>query len=329
MSLKDKVIDTLNEEAKYLTAKKIYDIAFKRYEKMNYLLEPGLININRINIKRIEKLIDVSNYKLMTYYYPNNSNKLIIFSHGLMASADDLLPFINYFYNHGYSCYSFDIKGVGNSTGYNSVGIFEALVDLDNILNYIKKDNELNKKEIYLFGHSAGAYAVCAILNLHKEIKKVVSISGFNDAYNLIVNKGEFYGGKFAGLPKKYIYRYQDELFKEYTKYNAVDGINNIDAKIFLAHAKLDFIIDYDNDSIIKEKDNIKNKNVIYYIDSLNGHTSILYNEDSNIYRKKIDSKIKKMTEEERIKYISNIDHELYSKINIILFEKILKFYED
>ena len=81
----------------------------------------------------------------------------------------------------------------------------ESLVDLNNVIKYIKTDNRFKKKNLYLFGHSWGGFAVAAILNFNYDIKAVASISGFNDASSVIVDIGVFYGGDFAAKPKKYI----------------------------------------------------------------------------------------------------------------------------
>lgn len=332
MSIKDKILDSAKEISKYLAVKKVYDKFFSRYDRPNYAITPGLVCIDRCNLNRIDISFNSNNYLLKGYYYPNNSNKLVVVCHGLRSGSDDYLPFINYFINNGYECFSFNYKGTYESEGKGTVGMSESLVDLDNALKYIKKDNLFKNKDIYLFGHSWGGFAVCSVLSLHNNIKAVASISGFNDAATMIVDKGVFYVGEVAALPKEYIDSYQYELFKDYLKYNAVMGINNTNAKILLAHGNNDMVVDYINESIMSKANYFINNNVSYYIgkDYNNGHESILYSKEANEYQKEVKRQIKKLknNEEELKIYISNVDHYKYSEINEELFKKIINTFK-
>ena len=323
MSLKD----TLIEASKYIACKIVYDKFFSRHDRPNYDITPGLININRCKLKREELTFLSNGYKLMGYYYPNNSNKLIIVCHGLKSGADDYLPFIKYFVDNGFECFSFNYKGTYESEGNKTVGMSESLVDLDNAIRYIKSNPKFNNKDLYLFGHSWGGFAVCSFLNIHTDIKAVASISGFNDASTIIVDKGIFYGGELASLPKKYIDRYQEELFSDYLKYTATSGINNTNSKILIAHGSFDMIIDFNSQSIISHHNEFINKNVSYYIgNSYNkGHESILYSIDAIEYQKKVKKEMKKFDKEsiELKEYIASIDHYKYSMVNEDLFKRI------
>jgi len=331
MALKDELIAKAKDASSYLVIKKILQKVFCRYERKDDRFIPGLININRCNLKRKEFFINSNTNKISAYYYDNNSNKLIVFCHGLKSSSDDYIPFINYFYNNGFDIISFNSTGTCESEGEYIFGMSQLLIDLDNVINYIDNDNILSKKDIYLFGHSWGGYSVCSVLNIHKNIKKVVSISGFNDAASILVDIGMYYGGNIAGLPKKYIDRYQEELFGKYLDYKAIDGINNSSASVFLAHGKSDMIIKFNVHSIVSKIDMITNENIKIYIgrDYNAGHTNILYSKEAIDYQKEVDKKIKDFDDEseELIKYIETVDHYKYSEINGELFSKILDFY--
>ena len=113
MSIKDTLVNSAKEISKYLAVKTIFEKIFSRYDRPNYDITPGLINIERTNLKRIDLDFLANGYKLRGYYYPNSSNKLVIVCHGLRSGADDYIPFINYFINHGYECFSFNYKGGG------------------------------------------------------------------------------------------------------------------------------------------------------------------------------------------------------------------------
>lgn len=324
MSIKDFLLNT----SKLIAIKTIYDKVFQRYDRPNYNETPGLINIDRCDFTRIELDIDSDGYNLKGYYYDNNSNDLIVVCHGLRSGADDYLPIINYFYKNGYDCLSFNYKGTYESEGNSTIGMSESLVDLNNVIKYIKTDNRFKNKNLYLIGHSWGGFAVAAILNFNYDIKGIASISGFNDASSVIVDIGVFYGGDFAAKPKKYIDDYQEYLFGDYLKYNAINGINKSNAKIIIAHGINDFIINYNEQSIISKIDKTNN-NIITYTgyDENGSHEGILYSKEALDYQKEVKRKIKllKINKEALYEYISKVDNYKYNELNEDLFNLILK----
>ena len=330
MSFKEKLFDAALDISKKAAIKAIFDKIFNRYDRPNYDITPGLINIERTNLKRIDLDFLANGYKLRGYYYPNSSNKLVIVCHGLRSGADDYIPFINYFINHGYECFSFNYKGTYESEGDKTFGLSESLIDLEAAIKYIKSNNNLKNKDIYLFGHSWGGFAVCSILNIYPDIKGVASVSGFNDAASLIVDKGVFYAGEVAALPKKYIDVYQKDIFGKYLKYTALDGINNTKAKILIAHGDFDLIIDFNNQSIISNVKKFINPNVKYYIGSSynKGHDTILYSKEAIEYKKLVKKEMKKYFDSNELKeYIKTIDHYKYSEPNPDLFKMIIELF--
>ena len=78
---------------------KIYDSFFKRYDRPNYEMKPGINNIGRID-KKI-KYENVEFYsdgiKLKGRYFKASFSKgIVICAHGIHAGGDDLLPFALY-----------------------------------------------------------------------------------------------------------------------------------------------------------------------------------------------------------------------------------------
>ena len=321
---------------------KIYDSFFNRYERPNYELKPGINNVDRIN-KKI-KYQNVSFYsdgiKLTGRYFKASFSKgVVICAHGIHAGGDDLLPFALYFLRHHFSVLLFNYKGTYDSEGDSTVGMCESLVDLDAAINYVKTDELFNHQKIYLFGHSWGGYAVTSVLCIHKDIKAVASVSGLNDGYTMILEKGEQYAGKLADLPKPFLNMYQKSLFKDYVNYNATLGINSSNTKVLIAHGVGDKVISFNYQAIIAHKNEFTNPNVRYYIGKgVRGyHTDILYSEEAFCYKKKIESELKylelekkeKLTDEEKIKVLSKVDHKKYSEINYELMDEIIKMFNE
>lgn len=321
---------------------KAYDSFFPRCDRPNYELKPGINNVNRID-KRI-KYEDVSFYSdgiLLRgrYFKASFSKGVVICAHGIRAGGDDLLPFAIYFLKHHYSVLLFNYKGTYDSDGDSTVGMCESLVDLDNAIKFVKTDEIFNHQDIYLFGHSWGGYAVCSALCLHKDIKAVASVSGLNDGYTMILEKGEQYAGKLADLPKPFLNMYQKYLFKDYINCNATLGINSSNAKVLIAHGINDRVISFNHQAIIAHKDEFINPNVKYYIGKgVRGyHTDILFSEQSFCYKKEVESEIKyleaikkdKLTDNEKIEALKNVDHNKYSEINEELMSQIIKLFNE
>ena len=80
--------------------------------------------------------------------------------------------------NCGYLVFSYDMTGCGESEGENIKGFAQFIIDAQNAVLYLKKQG-LDK--IIAFGHSTGAYAVAALLNIQKEnLNKAIIISAFD-----------------------------------------------------------------------------------------------------------------------------------------------------
>ncbi len=316
-------------------ATSLYNSFFGRYEKLDYKVNPGLYDYEKVKDKlnREEISFYSDNVRLQGYYYfVEGAKGLVVISHGLHAGGDDYLPITMFFVKNGYDVFSFDYKGTYNSDGKSTVGMSESLVDLNNALNFIKSDNKFYGLKIFLVGHSWGGFATAAVLSLQKGISAATCIAGFNSGYTLIREKGFQYGGELAanGIPKMFLDTYQKILFKDYAKYDAVTGINAQSIPVLLAHGKKDFVIDFNLQSIVCHANEIRNPQVQYYIgeEEQSGHDSIWHSKNSVAYKKSVDKKIKEIkkngTEEDLIKYCSTIDDELYSEINYELFNKIL-----
>ena len=99
--------------------------------------------------------------------------------HGIGFGHYYLLPMIRKFCEDGYLVIAYDQFGSGASEGKEIETMSVALKDIPYVLNFIKSDEELSKYPLYVFGHSWGGYAAFSSPRYSKDIKKVVSISGF------------------------------------------------------------------------------------------------------------------------------------------------------
>ncbi len=318
-----------------------YDSFFERYERPDYAIYPGEYCFDRVKdrLSREEFYVKTKGADLKCYYYPaENAKGLVVIVHGLHAGADEFIPFAEYFVNNGYNVFSYDGTGVYDSKGDSTVGMCQSLLDLDNVLNYIKKQDAYKDQPLYLMGHSQGGYAVTSVLSLHKEVKAVAAVAPMNNAYTVMVEKGEQYVGKVAQASRPIFNVYQRILFNDYVNYDGVKGINSVDIPVLIAQGVDDVDITYDKLSITAYRDKITNPNVEYYITKglLGEHLEILYSIDAILYRKEVASDLKllamnkgsKLTHAEKAEYINTVNHKLYSSVNEELMAKIIETFD-
>lgn len=258
------------------------------------------------------------------------------------AGADDYLPFIEYFVLNQYAVFTYDCQGTYASEGNSTVGMCTPLVNLDHALNYIENNKQLSKYPLFLFGHSWGGYAATAVLSLHKNIHACAAIAPFNSGYTLFVEKGEQYTSLFSDMiktdfPKEFLNAYQTLLFKNYTKYNAVDGINSTNIPVYIAHGKRDFVISYNYQSVISHKAEIRKNNLTYYVgtDAQAGHNTILHSNRAVAYQEQVEKDLKRLkkeldrelTQDEMTEFCNKVDHTLYSEVNPEMMQEILNMF--
>lgn len=328
-----------------LAAKATYDSIFKRYEKKAINTIFGEFDYSRVDkrLPRTNFFFPSGGLKLQGYFYPCHDAKgMVVVCHGMHAGADDYIPFIEYFVRNGYAVFSYDCQGTYASEGNSTVGMCTPLVNLDHALTYIKNDRRLSKYPLFLFGHSWGGYAATSVLSIHKNVRGCAAVAPFNSGYTLFVEKGEQYTSSFSDIfrfdfPTEFLNTYQALLFKDYTKYSAVKGINSTDIPVYIAHGNRDFVISFSHQSVISHRAEIREKNVTYYIgtDAHAGHNTILHSPRAVAYQKEVEKDLKRLkkeydrelTQEELTEFCNGVDHTLYSEINMEMMQEILNMF--
>ena len=322
-----------------------YDVAFPRYERPDYSVYPGEYCYDRVShrLQRSEFYFNAGDTRLKGYFYPSEQSKgLVITVHGFHAGADDYIPIIEYMVKGGYDVFTYDSTGTYDSEGNSNVGLCQALVDLDKVLDYLKTSPYANKPK-FLIGHSWGGYAAASVLALQKDslIRSCALIAPMNSGYNMIYEKAEQYVGKVALAQKPILDLYQNMLFEDYTKYDGVIGINSTDSPVLIAQGLTDNVITYDGQSITAHKSEITNPNVVYYDGhgTQGDHNNIWHSSESANYQAKIKNElasIKKQKQEQGVElthdeladFYKNVDHALYSQVNKDLMDKILTMFD-
>lgn len=319
----------------------VHDAFFVRYERPDYRLQPGMYDYGRFadSLPRETLTVETEDADLAAYYYPVQDPKgLAVVVHGYHAGADDLLPLTEALVKGGYAVFAYDGTGNYSSGGDGGIGMCQSLKDLDAVLDWLSVNAPYAEMPKLLVGHSLGGYAVTSVLALHPEVAACAAIAPVCDGADLMFGRSYEMIGPVAYAAKPVFDVYQRILFGDYTRYDAVTGINSVDIPVLIAQGKEDTDITHDGLSVTAYLDRLTNPNVaVQWFEGAQGtHTGILRSGAAEEYILSVEASLQHMqeekgsalTEEELAAYYKTVDHRLYSEVNPELVEKILETFE-
>lgn len=175
------------------------------------------------------------------YYYNDNSNQdnIIIFSHGMYSDHTSYMQEIGFLVNNGFSVFTYDVLGYGQSGGKSTKGFGNNIKSLDYVVNFVEQN--FKYKQIYLFGHSLGSFASLNVLKYHNNIDKVLVLAPFVSYYKELKNLTKtkclapfvylvdlFKNKKYALCNTKHILKkYKKDLFVISSKDDSIINISN------------------------------------------------------------------------------------------------------
>lgn len=267
------------------------------------------------------------------------SDRLVVISHGFGELSNYYYSVMEYFVNKGYSVLTYDNTGTGESDGLGTKGLSQSAIDLDNALKFIETDTQLKSKSVYLFGHSWGGHAVTSVLNTNnKRIKAVVSVAGYNSNSGAMLewmqrrlNMGGF---AYTLWPFTAFWAMVDAGENYYM--TGVDGINASGVPVLVVQGGNDDTVL--NDSIYAHRNEITNQSVEYYFVEDGTHTSLVIsdNEKAEKYREQINTEYTELSKlyngkipaEAESRFIASIDKRLYNSVNTDTMEKACAFFD-
>lgn len=121
----------------------------------------------------------------------------IIFIHGLGADKEIYLTYYRCWAQEGLNVLAIDLKGHGQSEGYNDFGYAE-IFDVYSAIDYLSKRNDVDLEKIVVSGHSLGGInsTRAGIFDKTKKIKAVMSITcweSFKKGVDYIFGENEGY----------------------------------------------------------------------------------------------------------------------------------------
>lgn len=165
-------------------------------------------------------------------YKFGNSNKVVIFVHGIWSNNRSVLKILDYFISRNYSVISYDNFGWGQSRdfGITSLGTKEALLLYD-VVDDIKK--QLNPQELILYGESMGGGTVYNFLGLFNNhiIDKAIINAGYVSFFDNIIKLGKkqlWYLIYLAYFPLMFVFWCQKWPIKPFVKKHQLEKMSNV-----------------------------------------------------------------------------------------------------
>lgn len=252
-------------------------VVFSRADYDKYDSEHFLVyeDIDKDKYPREQMIVQSGENDISAFLYVVDAAKgLIVVAPGHRDANDIKLYEIRYFVDAGYSVVCLDYTGCYTSSGNSMKGYSQSVYDIDALLDYIEEDEKFENMPIYLFGHSMGAYAVCAELQFGHKIAKVVAASGFDTPEEQWQYSIKRYTGIFYPIIKPFNSLFIALKYGDDKDLSAVDGINCVSIPVLVISAEEDSF--YGGKSPIYERQNeIINPNCSFVLmdeENHNGH---------------------------------------------------------
>ncbi len=290
------------------------------HPSIRYYLFSEFPNLNREPISFNSKKNILHGY-IYSYKDVSEFKGLILMVHGIGFGHSYLYPLIDYYCKNNYLVLCYDQSASGISEGRRIKCLTSAIIDIENALKFIKNNQKLQRYPLYLFGHSWGGYAVLNALNFKDyNIKKVISVSGFNSEIDFILS----FANKLKWL--KVIIMLDLYLHNsKYAKMSAFTALKNCESKVLFLQGEDDVTVSLSISGHLFKQ--IDNKNIEVELLKGKGHTPFV-----DDYSQKMQNSVMS-----QYGFLGGVDIPLdkgvdYRKISIPdekIYRRMLDFYND
>ncbi len=233
-----------------------------------------IFDIKQIELKRkkVEFFSDCN--RLTGYYYWNNQkelskDKIILFIHGHGLTHSDYLLEISEFVHRGYSVFAYDMTGCGESEGKALKGFAQFVIDAESAVLYLKKEAV---KEIVVFGHSTGAYAAAALLNIqNSNVNKAITVSAFDIPDRFVRGSMQKSMKLIAYLIQFWLKIFERVQFGNYASLSGKEGIIKFHNKVLIIQGDKDQQVPLE-ESLYNLKEELDHKQVEFLLVKDVGH---------------------------------------------------------
>jgi len=259
---------------------------------------------------------------------------LIVFVHGMGGGHLSYTTEINTFAKAGFAVMSYDNTGTWESEGKNLKGFFQSVIDLKYALKFVSEDESLNNYNVYLVGHSWGAYSVCQVLQYNPKVKKVVALSGFNNSSKIICDTMKEQTKVNCSFLKPFFTAINFLNFGKDAIKNTVNILKETDIPVLILQGEADTSVTLENslcNKCLEGKSNIK---IISYKERYHNvyqtKESEKYLNDTFASLSKLKKQYKgKIPKEEIDKIYNNIDYYKMTEESQEVMDMIIKFIEE
>ena len=216
------------------------------------------------------------------YYYEGTVEDydcFVLFFHGMNAGYLAYMNEINMLAKAGFLVLAYDYAATFSSDGKALEGFARPLSDFEDALKAIKADQTLNKKTMFVMGHSWGGYTALNALNMTGGIKAAVCASP-PLSYRSIIRQS--FPGILGRLIENPALKYEQGIFGDLVYLSGLSTVNN-DTPILFIYSKDDPTITYKYNYKPLEK-----------VDKNPNHTRIVF-EDKDHFPLMTRSAIKKL----------------------------------
>ena len=221
-------------------------------------------DVDRERYPRREVHFDSGGNRLFGCVYDAKSKPLglVVVSNGMNACIDRHLPEILYFVDSGFSVFTFENTGVGNSEGDGTVGLAQARLDMAAAVEFAKSDVELKNLPVVLYGHSLGGYAAAVTQKDEPEVAAAVCVSGFASPNENMLYNAKKRVGFLADVQYPFMCLQNYFLFGDKADASAVDAINASGKPVMIVGGNSDEIVPPEI-SILSRAESITNPNAV------------------------------------------------------------------
>lgn len=301
-------------------------------ENLKYLTSKNFDNLNA-------RPIDFKSDKGQTlngFLYSNAKvdvyKALIVFSHGMGAGHLAYTTEINYFTQKGYLVLAYDNTGTCTSEGAKLNGFAQGIIDLKHALKFVKSREDLKDMPILLVGHSWGAYSVCNVPAITKdiEIKGIIAFSPFNSMNKLIRDIAKTKTKVDLSILSPFFDLVNLIRFGKTGILRTCDTINSNSIPTLVMHGGNDMQVTVKNSPVGKAhkiEDNVNARTVLYESKFHNVYLA----KDAEQYLNDTFAKIETLgnNSPEAYEVYQNIDYALITKEDLNVMETAVSFLEE
>lgn len=255
------------------------------------------------------------------FSYPKyDKDKLIILNHGMWSSIDAYMQDIAYFVKKGYQVLAINHEGVTESDGKNIRGLSNSLRSLDYVIQYVKKNEKLKNRSLYVEGHSWGGFAAINIPYYHEDIKGVLAISPFMSVKSCM--KGLLPKPLWVLIP--FFQIIEKHKVGAYAVTNAIKNVKNFKGNLVILHSENDNMVKFRYNTFMLMKQDLSNVSYMIFKDKKhNPHYaySALRAEEEYV------REISKLSKDEQTAFMEKTDFHKLGELDEEVLDKALELW--